>query len=204
MFVDLLHRLREQGHDVAFAEKTSQDLDMDVKRVAAHVKSSVADVWLVCAGSREILDWFAGRTEPSFALSGRLSGLLIAGINAQKISAMEARLYLAAQQHLARRGIIAPRDVSLICDDPDVAFSWCLPVVSHFHWDTRPVVSCVVRWVENVASGKEDLRQSFVKAKFVEGGTIGSVAGRRSGCEVTQPARARQSSRRVAFTVLRW
>lgn len=261
MFVDLLHRLREQGHEVAFAEKTSQDLDMDVKRVAAHVKSSVADVWLVCAGSREILEWFAGRTEPSFALSGRLSGLLIAGINAQKISAMraavhrlygyghrrivfisreerrkpypapleqafldelavlgittgaynlpdwgddiagfyrgldslfqhtpptalflmEARLYIAAQQHLARRGIIAPRDVSLICDDPDVAFSWCLPVVSHFHWDTRPVVSRVVRWVENVASGKEDLRQSFVKAKFVEGGTIGPVAGRRLG-----------------------
>lgn len=253
MFIDLLHRLREQGHEVAFAEKSLQDLGMDVKRVAAHVKASVADVWLVCAGSREILEWFAARTEPSFALSGRSLGLPMAGVNTQKIPAlraavrrlhgyghrrmvfisreerrkpypapleqafldeltglgittgtynlpdwgdeiagfyrsldslfqhtpptalflMEARLYIAAQQHLSRQGIIAPRDVSLISDDPDVAFSWCLPVVSCFHWDTRPVVSRVVRWVENVARGKEDRRQSFVKAEFVEGGTIG-------------------------------
>ena len=89
---------------------------------------------------------------------------------------VEARLYIAAQQHLARRGIVAPRDVSLVCDDPDVAFSWCLPVVSHFHWDPRPVVSRVVRWVENVARGKVDRRQSLVPAEFVEGGTIGPVA----------------------------
>jgi DNA-binding LacI/PurR family transcriptional regulator len=259
LFNDLLHRIKEQGHETAFAEKSLHDLGMDVNRVAAHVRASEADVWLVCAGSREILEWFAAREEPCFALSGRGDGLPIAGINTRKIPAMrvavrrlyeqghrrivfisreerrkpypaaleqafldelmalgiptgaynlpdwgddiagfhrgldslfrhtpptalflmEARLFIAAQQHLARRGIIAPRDVSLVCDDPDVAFSWCLPVVSHFHWDTRPVVSRVVRWVENVAGGKEDRRQSLVKAEFVEGGTIGPVAERR-------------------------
>jgi len=253
LFTDLLHRLKEQGHEVAFAEKTLHDLGMNVRRVAAYVKNVVADVWLVCAGSREILEWFAARTEPSFALSGRWSGLPIAGVNAQKIPAMrdalhrlygyghrrmvfisreerrkpypaaleqafldelttlgittgtynlpdwgdditgfyrgldslfhhtpptalflmEARLYIAAQQHLSQRGIIAPRDVSLICDDHDVAFSWCVPVVSCFRWDIRPVVNRVVRWVDNVARGKKDLRQSFVQAEFVEGGTIG-------------------------------
>lgn len=256
LFTDLLHRLKEQGHEVAFAEKTLQDLGMNVKRVAAHVKVVAADVWLVCAGSREILEWFAARVEPSFALSGRSLGLPIAGVNADKVPAMkaamrrlynyghrrmvflsreerrkpypapmeqafldemtalgittgsynlpdwgddvagfyrgldslfhhtpptvlfliEARLYIAAQQHLSRRGIIAPRDVSLICDDPDVAFSWCVPVVSHFHWDMRPVISRVVRWVDDVARGKSDRRQSLVQAEFVEGGTIGPVA----------------------------
>jgi DNA-binding LacI/PurR family transcriptional regulator/DNA-binding transcriptional regulator YhcF (GntR family) len=253
LFVDLLHRLKVQGCDAAFAEKSLHDLGMDVKRVAAHVKASVADVWLVISGSREILEWFAAQPAPCFAISGRWVGLPIAAVTAQKIPAMraavrrlhgyghrrivfisreerrkpypapleqafldeltalgittgtynlpdwgddiagfyrgldslfqhtpptalflmEARLYIAAQQHLSRRGIIAPRDVSLICDDPDVAFSWCLPVVSCFHWDTRPVVNRVVRWVDNVAQGKEDRRQSSVKAEFVEGGTIG-------------------------------
>ncbi len=255
LFNVLLHRLKEQGHEVAFAEKSLHDLGMDVNRVAAYVEASVADVWLVIAGSREILEWFAARTGPSFALSGRWTGLPIAGINTQKIPAMkaavrrlydhghrrivfmcreerrkpypaaleqafldeltalgiktgaynlpdwgddiagfyrgldalfhhtpptalfltEARLFIAAQQHLARRGILAPRDVSLICDDPDVAFSWCLPVVSHFRWDTRPVVSRVVRWVDNVARGREDRRQSFIQAEFVEGGTVGPL-----------------------------
>lgn len=259
LFADLLHRLKEQGYDAVFAEKTLHDLGMDVKRVAAHVKASVADVWLVVAGSREILEWFAGQTAPCFALSGRWAGLPIAAVTAQKIPAMkaavarlygyghrrivfmsreerrkpypapleqafldelkalgiatgaynlpdwgdditgfhrsldslfqhtpptaiflmEARLYIAAQQHLSRRGIIAPRDISLICDDPDVAFSWCVPVVSCFQWDSRPLVSRVVRWVENIANGKVDLQQSTVPAEFLEGGTIGPVTGKR-------------------------
>ncbi len=253
MFNNILHRIIERGHEAAFAEKSLHDLGMDVNRVAAHVKAGVADLWLVCAGSREVLEWFAARTEPSFAISGRWSGLPLAGINAQKIPAMraavrrlydyghrrivfmsreerrkpypaaleqafldeltalgittgtynlpdwgddiegfyrgldslfkhtppsamflmEARLFIAAQQHLARRGILAPRDVSLICDDPDVAFSWCRPAVSHFRWDRRVVVSRVVQWVDNMARGKEDRRQKFTLAEFVEGGTIG-------------------------------
>ena len=255
MFNNILHRLQERGHEVAFAEKSLQDLGMDVKRVAAHVKASAGDVWLVCAGSREILEWFGARTEPSFALGGRSVGLPIAGVNAEKVPAVkaavqrlydyghrrmvflsreerrkpypapmeqafleelaalgiktgaynlpdwgddtagfyrgldslfqytpptalflsEARLFIAAQQHLSRRGIIAPRDVSLICDDPDVAFSWCIPVVSHFHWDIRPVVNRAVRWVDNVARGNEDRAQSLVPVEFVEGGTIGPL-----------------------------
>jgi DNA-binding LacI/PurR family transcriptional regulator/DNA-binding transcriptional regulator YhcF (GntR family) len=256
--IEVSQRLRQQGHADTFAEKSLHDLRMDVKRVAAHVKAERADAWMVCSGSREILEWFAAQPTPAFAQFGRCHGLPLAGIRVDKIAAMkravrrlhgyghrrivllsrrervkpypasfeqafldelnalglatgdynlpdwgddiadfyrgldslfqhtpptalflmEARLYIAAQQHLSRRGIIAPRDVSLICDDPDVAFSWCLPVVSHFHWDTRPVVSRVVRWVENVARGKEDRRQTLVKAEFVEGGTIGPLARR--------------------------
>jgi len=85
----------------------------------------------------------------------------------------EARLFVAAQQHLARMGLVAPRDVSLVCDDPDVAFSWCDPPVSHIRWDSRPVVSRILRWADRVNRGIRDQRQRFTTAKFIEGGTIG-------------------------------
>jgi DNA-binding LacI/PurR family transcriptional regulator len=90
----------------------------------------------------------------------------------------EARLYVAAQQHLAALGLIAPRDVSLVCDDPDTAFAWCSPAVSHIRWDSRPVVNRIMRWVDCVARGQEDKKQWFASAEFVEGGTIGPAPGR--------------------------
>lgn len=256
--VDLVHRLQEEGHAAAFAEKSLHDLGMELKRVAAFVESEKADAWVVSGGSREILEWFAERGTPSFAMFGRWTGLPLAAISVSKITAMtaavrrlqgfghrrivfmvreerrrpypapleqafldelqalgiatgsfnlpdweddiagfhrcldsllqhtpptafilsEARLFIAAQQHLARRGIVAPRDVSLICDDPDIVFSWCQPSVSHFHWDSRPIVSRVVGWADRVSRGTEDRGQRFVTAEFVEGGTIGPVVGR--------------------------
>lgn len=259
--IDLLHRLREEGHAPTFAEKSLHELGMSVKRVAAFVKKNEADAWVVDGGSREILEWFADRRTPTFAEFGRWAGLPLAAIAVRKIPAMtaalrrlhglghrrivllvreerrkpypatfeqafidelkalgiatgsfnlpdwgddiagfhccldslflhtpptalilsEAHLFIAAQQHLARRGIVAPRDVSLVCDDPDIAFSWCQPAVSHIRWDSRPIVSRVVRWADRVSRGVEDRRQRYVKAEFVEGGTIGPVAGRRLG-----------------------
>jgi DNA-binding LacI/PurR family transcriptional regulator len=86
---------------------------------------------------------------------------------------VEMPLLIAAQQHLAQRGILAPRDVSLVCDDPDPAFSWCKPSVAHIHWDPSPVIRRIIRWADNVARGKDDRRHSFSKSKFVDGETIG-------------------------------
>lgn len=83
---------------------------------------------------------------------------------------------IGAQLYLARRGIMAPRDVSLICDD-DAAFEWCEPRVSCFRWQSSSWARRIVRWVGNVASGKEDLRQNFCKAEFIERGSIGPVPG---------------------------
>ena len=251
--IDLLHRLREAGHHAAFAAKSLQDLGMNVQRVAAYVKAIGADAWIVCAGPRDILEWFAAQSTPVFAKFGKLTGLPLAGSRVDKIPAIkaavrklhefghrrivlmvrqermkphsgptvlafldelkalgiatgffnlpqwgddiagfhrcldslfqhtpptalfliEARLFIAAQQHLARMGKIAPRDVSLICDDPDIAFSWCDPPVSHMHWDTRPVVNSMVRWANHVACGEREVRQRSILAEFVEGGTIG-------------------------------
>ena len=84
-------------------------------------------------------------------------------------------IFHAAMQHLAQRGILAPRDVSLICTDPDLTFALCKPSIAHIQWDSRPVVRRVVRWANNIARGRDDLRKSYTKAVFIEGGTIGPV-----------------------------
>jgi len=85
----------------------------------------------------------------------------------------EAFLFHAAKEHFAQRGIFAPKDVSLICVDGDPTFDWCEPSVAHLRWDSRPCVRRIVRWANNVARGKEDLRQTLTKAEFVDGGTVG-------------------------------
>ena len=90
----------------------------------------------------------------------------------------EAPISIAPRFHLAGRGIVAPRDVSLVVADRDPSFGWCDPIVSQIRWDHRPVVRRVVRWAKNVATGKEDRRQIGTVSEFVDGGTIGPARGR--------------------------
>jgi DNA-binding LacI/PurR family transcriptional regulator len=66
-----------------------------------------------------------------------------------------------------------PGDVSLACTDDDPAFEWFTPGVAHIRWDRRALLLRIVRWAANVSRGKTDIRQSFTKAKFVDGGTVG-------------------------------
>ncbi len=89
----------------------------------------------------------------------------------------EASVFTATQHYLARRGILAPQHVSLVCCEPDPAFAWFEPPITHIRWNSRPLVRRIVRWADNVARGKDDRRASFTKAEFVEGGTIGPVKG---------------------------
>jgi DNA-binding LacI/PurR family transcriptional regulator len=84
-------------------------------------------------------------------------------------------LFVAAEKHLALRGIVAPKDISMVCLDPDPIFAWCQPEVSHIHWDSGPLVKSVMRWMENISRGQEDRRNLGTPAKFIEGGTIGPV-----------------------------
>lgn len=81
---------------------------------------------------------------------------------------------IGAQVYLAHKNILAPQDVSLICDD-DPAFEWCEPSVSCIQWKSNAWVSRVVRWASNVAHGVDDRHQSFIKARFVQKGSIGPV-----------------------------
>ncbi len=85
----------------------------------------------------------------------------------------EAFLFNTAQNHLARRGVLAPDHVSLVCSDPDPAFGWAYPSIAHIHWESQLVARRIVRWANNVARGKDDRRQTFTKAAFIDGGTIG-------------------------------
>ena len=87
----------------------------------------------------------------------------------------EPFLFHAAKDHLARRGILAPEQVSLICLDADPTFAWSQPSIAHLVWDSRPVVRRIVGWANDVAHGKEDLRQTLTKMKFVDGGTVGAA-----------------------------
>jgi DNA-binding LacI/PurR family transcriptional regulator len=84
---DLVHRLGEAGHSVFFAEKYLLEMGMDVGRVARLVRRTEADAWVVSAGSREVLEWFAAQPVPAFALFGRRHGLPIAGVGPDHVSA---------------------------------------------------------------------------------------------------------------------
>ena len=81
-------------------------------------------------------------------------------------------LFLATQQFLLNRGMAVPRDVSLICTDASPVFDWCHPRITHIQWDTRPLIRRVVRWAANISRGRQDLRQSLIRASLVEGGTV--------------------------------
>ncbi|QTN33034.1 substrate-binding domain-containing protein [Akkermansiaceae bacterium] len=85
----------------------------------------------------------------------------------------QAPFFFAVRQFLLSRSLRVPEDVSLVCADADPYFHWNKPSISHIRWDSRPVVRRIVRWADNVARGKADIRQSRTRAEFVEGGTIG-------------------------------
>jgi len=87
----------------------------------------------------------------------------------------EAQYFLAALHFCASRGLRVPGHVSLACTDDDPGFAWFTPKVAHIRWDRRAVLLRITRWAANVSQGKADRRQSFTKAEFVEGGTIGPV-----------------------------
>lgn len=88
--IDLMHRLREVGHQADYAPKSLQDLKMDPRKLARMVKAHPADVWIICAGSVDVLKWFADRPIPAFAMFGRMSGLDLPGVVPRKIPAMHA------------------------------------------------------------------------------------------------------------------
>ena len=97
--VETVHRLGEAGHSVIFADKCLLELGMDMGRLARLVAKTEADAWVVSAGSREVLEWFAAQPLPAFALFGRLRGLPIAAVGPDKMPAA-----LAATRALIEHG----------------------------------------------------------------------------------------------------
>ena len=85
----------------------------------------------------------------------------------------EAPLFAATQQFLAKRKILIPEDISLICTDSDATFAWCKPSIAHIKWESQPLISKITRWAARVGRGKKDIKQTLVPSKFFTGGTIG-------------------------------
>lgn len=86
--VDLRHQLAEAGHTVFFAVKTMTELGMSVSRIARLVEQTEVDAWLVLSGSRDVLEWFAARPTPAFALFGRLLEVPLASTSPKKAGAL--------------------------------------------------------------------------------------------------------------------
>lgn len=84
----------------------------------------------------------------------------------------EPPLFLSVQHHLARRGVLALKHVSLICTDGDPYFDLMLPSIAHIRWDSRPWVRRVVQWANAISRGIDDRRQTLTKAEFVLGGSV--------------------------------
>jgi DNA-binding LacI/PurR family transcriptional regulator len=78
--LETLRHLLENGHGAFFARKTLTELRMDPRRVARLVERTKADAWIVNAGLRPVLEWFAGSGLPTFALYGARTELPIAWI----------------------------------------------------------------------------------------------------------------------------
>jgi DNA-binding LacI/PurR family transcriptional regulator len=108
--IELRHRLQAAGHAVQIAPRTMLELRDDIERLARLVRSMEADAWVVVGGSRTVLEWFAEKPEPVFALFGRRDGLPLAATGPDKASAT-----VAATRELIRLGhrrivlIVRPR-----------------------------------------------------------------------------------------------
>lgn len=166
-YAEATRRLVALGHRrISFLCYRPVRLPQPVKSVQAFLDELEAAG--IATGEFNLPDWEENREG-----FGRVLDSLFGLTPATALILDEAHLYNAAHHHLATRGLRVPHDVSLICTDPDPAFVWCDPSVAHIRWDYRLVMRRIIRWVDNVALGKNDRRQSFTKAEFVDGGTVG-------------------------------
>jgi DNA-binding LacI/PurR family transcriptional regulator len=252
-FNNIRQHVTNAGHLITFANKSLQQLGMDVKRVASFAKKTKTDAWILASASREVLEWFSNQDTPVFALYGRRRGLPIAGIGPNVESAFrstvqrmlelghrrivllvrparrlpkpgipeqaflntleeagirtgsynlpawdgsveglhatldktfaltpptailvdEPEIFISAQHHLTRRGILSPEHVSLVSAEQDPIFSYMKPSVAHISYEKNSMGRRIAEWANNLAKGKSDLKQTLTKATLIEGQTLG-------------------------------
>lgn len=108
--IELVHALTDAGHTVTFASKTLSDVRFDPASVREIVRQTKADAWIIYAGSREVLEWFAGQPVPAFALFGHRIGLRIPGVSPDKPPAVaQATRHLVELGH--RRVVLLVRSI---------------------------------------------------------------------------------------------
>ncbi len=117
------HHLLESGHTAFFAEKSMIELRMNVDRIKRMVSQEKADAWLVEAGPRDILQWFAEQEFPTFALFGRRGGLPIASIGPDHPASLRlVARKLVEQGHQRIVHVTAPSRISSVPGAPELAF----------------------------------------------------------------------------------
>ena len=163
----VVRRLIELGHKrivmLARAERRNPELSRSEQAFLDELEAAG-----IQTGRYNLPDWEESRDGLRCCLEGLFRHSAPTALIFQETS-----IFVAARAHLADRGIVAPRDVSLVVADRDPSFAWCDPEPSQIRWDYRPVVRRVVGWARNVARGKDDRRQVGVTSEFFEGGTIG-------------------------------
>ncbi len=82
---------------------------------------------------------------------------------------------LAVENYLARHRGRDLRNVTLISTDYHQHYEWCDPPIPHFRWKSEEAVRRVVKWVEELASGKVGRRQKLIRARFVGADAIQPV-----------------------------
>ena len=97
--IETVHALEDAGHQVVHAPKSLTRLKFEVARVAAVVEQTPADAWIVCAGSRAVLEWFAARETPAFAMFGHRIGIPLPAVSPDKPPSMRK-----ATRHLIQLG----------------------------------------------------------------------------------------------------
>ena len=90
--IELLRRLEARGHQVTLVTKTLTELRFDVNRVARLVEKTEGDAWVIRAGPRPVLEWFAERPMPTFAMFGRQTNLPMASLATLKSPAVAEAL----------------------------------------------------------------------------------------------------------------
>lgn len=78
--IKIKHMLKEAGHSFIEPDKSLIELGMDTKKLAKLVDRTTADAWVIVCGSKEVLEWFADRPEPAFALFGRRQNVPISSV----------------------------------------------------------------------------------------------------------------------------
>lgn len=84
---EIQRNLEFTGYVVTIAEKSQNQLNFNLKNITRMVETTPADAWIVSAGSRELLTWFADQKIPSLALYGRSNGLALARTGPDKLPA---------------------------------------------------------------------------------------------------------------------
>ena len=106
------NKLKAAGHTVVHAPKNLTDLGGNLRRLARMIEGTGADVWVVAAGSWEVLQYFEQGQIPVFALYGGFGRLRIAGITPDQVPAIVAATRrLIALGH--RRIVILDSQVTL-------------------------------------------------------------------------------------------